>query len=212
MTQDSKGSGATPGDSLGEQSQETVETNGQDNSKVSYETYSRTVTEAKRAKKELEEFKSKFTEIEQAKLAETGKKDELLDSLKKENSELKNKFNSAVHSFARSRVQETFMSEAMKLGCIKPEIVSRAYLDELKGIDFDDEFRPNREQITALLTKVRNEAPELFSKQGPAIGSHQVKVGDQSKPEAKPISKLSNDELLKQFADVFKQEKSTGIR
>ena len=179
---------------------QTDDTSSAGDGSVKYDTYRRTLSEAKKYKTKVEEIQSQLTQLQQEKLSAEGKKDELIENLRKQNSELNGKLTKAVGSFAKSKVYETMLSEAAKLGCQDPDLVLKAYSAELDGIDFDDSFNPDREQIRATLSKVREERPYLFSKDAPKIGSHQIKSTDGKKSAKKSIDKLTDEELMQAWA------------
>lgn len=181
---------------VGVEGQQTESSASETNS-VKYDTYKRTVGEAKKYKSQVDELRQKLTQFEQGQLQAEGKKDELIDNLRKQNSELNSKLSKAVGNFAKSKVYETMLKEASKLGCQDPDLVLKAYADELETIDFDDSFNPDTEQIRATLTKVREERPYLFSKEAPKIANHQIKTQSVSgETGKKSLKELKTDDLM----------------
>lgn len=167
---------------------------------VKYETYKRTLSEAKRAKSELEQLKERLSQLEQEKLSAEGNKDQLIDSLKGERDQLKQKLTTAVGSFARSKVNEVLISEMAKAGCQDAELVLRAYEQEISDVEFDEKFNPNRDQVKAFVESIKSERPYLFGKQGPKLAGHQPRTDVETEKAMKPLSKLSQEELFNLWA------------
>lgn len=172
--------------------------------RVAYETYRKTLSEAKRAKQERDELNEKLRQLEQEKLTAEGNKDQLIESLKREREELSGKLKTAVGSFARSRVHETLMGEMSKAGCQDPEIVIRAYGEDLSEVDFDDQFSPDRDQIKAMVDKIKGERPYLFGKNAPKLADHKVNPEGVGEKPRKPLHKMSEDELLEHWSKAEK--------
>lgn len=180
------------------------ETQSTESDVVKYDTYRKTLSEAKRAKAERDELLERLTKLEQEKLQAEGNKDQLIDSLRKEKDQLSSKLKTAVGSFARSRIHEALMSEMSKAGCQDPEIVIKAYGSEFDDVEFDDEFTPSRDQIKAMVEKIKGERSYLFGKQGPRLANHQLKPDGVGEKEVKPLSKLSTDELVDLWGKTLK--------
>lgn len=206
MSEESKSSSAAPESTVSDSAQENqdqVSASG-GNDTVKYDTYKRTLGEAKKYKSEVETLKSRLSELEQSQLSAEGKKDELIDSLKKQNNDLNSKLSQAVGNFAKSKVHEVMMSEASKLGCQDPELLIRAYGSDLDAIDFDDSFNPDREQIIMTLNKVKTERPFLFSKPGPKVANHNLNPDGIKDPEPKVLSKMDTNQLMEAWSKAQK--------
>lgn len=197
----SKGVSDSPEQNASSDAPENQETSVSDKGdSVKYETYKKTLSEAKRFKNEVSTLREQLTSLEQKQLETEGNKDALIDSLRKQNTDLNQKLKSAVGSFAQSRVKEVLMSEATKLGCQDPDLVVQAYGQRLSEIDFDDEFNPNREQVTDILKSVKTERPFLFQKSAPAVANHNIKPDTVGKPEKPALSQLDDDKLMSAWA------------
>lgn len=183
--------------------QEDVSTNESDvvdsKGSVDYTRFSREVNKTRNLKAALEKERSEKESLLQAKLEAEGNKDELISSLRKEVSEWRGKATSAVSNFAKSKVHEVMMSEASKLGCQDPELIMRAYGNDIDGIEFDESFNPDRDQIRMTLDKIKGERPYLFSKPAPSVGNHQIKTGEKTKKQ-KTLSSMDEKELMEAWA------------
>lgn len=176
---------------------------GQDS--VKYETYRKTLGEAKKAKAERDELMQRLQELEQGKLQAEGKKDELIESLRKEASEYKNKYSEAVGSFARGRALDAIVDEAVREGCSSTGLLRKVVSDKLADLDFDDEFKPNMEQVKLVIDEIKKTEPILFSKQAPKVSSHNLNPQSVSSNK-KSLSSLKEDELMQEFAKTLQQE------
>lgn len=206
MSEEEKGTSGAPGQEASGQAQEYQQdpASGGSQDTVKYETYKKTLGEAKKYKSQLEELQDRLSSLEQEKLQAEGNKEELIESLKKEVNQWKGKATKAVSSFAKSKVHEAMMREASKAGCQDPELVLRAYAQDLDEIDFDDQFNPDLDQLKTTLERVRQERPYLFGKEAPKIGSHQVKTSTVSSDGTrKPVSKMTEEELMEAFGKTL---------
>jgi hypothetical protein len=173
---------------------------------VSFATYDRTMAELKKAKAEREALAAALEAERQNKLQAEGKKDELLEAVKRERDDLHGKLKGAVGSFAKARVREVLLGEAQKLGCVDPSLLIKAYGNDVSEIEFDDEFNPNKDQVAVLLNKIKTEHSHMFSKPGPNVGNHQVKGFEAPGPT--PISKMKDEDLHKKLAEIWQQTKA----
>ncbi len=174
MSEDTKGLSETPEQTASGQGQETsTQTPVSDGKQsVQYDTYKRTVGDVKKWKGKFDELETKFTDLQHRELERDGKKDELIEQLRKSNGELSTKLNSAVGNFARGKAHDFIVDEAVKMGCVSPKLLKKIVDEELQTLDYDDEFNPDRDQVKLMLEKIKNEEPVLFQKAGPKLNSH----------------------------------------
>lgn len=168
------------------------------NDTVKYDTYKRTLNEAKKAKSQLSEMQERLQQLELEKASAEGNKDELISKLQSQVDDYKSKYTQAHGAFASGRAMDVIIDEANKMGVASTSLLRRVVGERLGDLEFDDEYRPNAEQIKMLLDDVRKEEPLLFSKQGPRVADHNLnpQYGD----EKKPLKQLSKDELDEQWA------------
>jgi hypothetical protein len=160
---------------------------------VSYDTYKKTVTEAKRLKAQLREREEALQKLEAQKLEAEGNKEELISSLKKrlEATEKMNKemLNNFVYSSLDSQVRE----EAIKLGCVDPDAVTK--LADLSQVEVDPKtFKADRETVSSVLEDLRKAKPYLFGKSGPKINA-QSPSGKIPEKEKKEFKQMTQQEL-----------------
>ncbi len=138
----------------------------------------------------------RLAQIEQDQLAAAGKKDELIDSLKKQVKEHQDKLKSVTQTFALKSVNSQVMDAARAMGCEKPEVVMR--LADLSSVSVSDDFSVDAEALKTALDQVKSQVPELFKRTPGAIkdGSPATSVTGQ-----KPISGMSISELQQLYME-----------
>lgn len=109
----------------------------------------------------------RLAQIEQDQLAAAGKKDELIDSLKKQVKEHQDKLKSVTQTFALKSVNSQVMDAARAMGCEKPEVVMR--LADLSSVSVSDDFSVDAEALKTALDQVKSQVPELFKRTPGAI-------------------------------------------
>jgi hypothetical protein len=167
---------------------------------VKYSSYRDAVGRAKKYQERLETLEQELESERQNKLAAEGKKDELIESLRKQNAELNDKYRGAVGTFAETKAYEVITDEATKMGCASTSLLRRAVADKIKALEFGDDFVPNRDQVRAILQDLRNEEPILFAKSAPNVGSHSLKPGEVPAQKKKSVRDMTKDELMEMWA------------
>ena len=171
-----------------------VSDSAQNKDSVAYETYRRTLSEAKRVKAERDELRERAALLEQQKLESEGNKDELINTLKKQLAEKEKRYKDSVGNYAYQSVKSQIESEAAKLGCVDTDALSK--LVNLDVLDIDETtFRAEAEQVKLLIDEVKNQRPYLFSKAGPKLDPHVPRTGDLRTTPLDPL-KMSKDELI----------------
>jgi len=109
-----------------------------------------------------QKLKEQLEQIEQDKLAQSGKKDELIDSLRKQIRERDEKLKTVTQTFAFKTVDQQVLDAARDMGCTKPEMIKK--LADLSGVTVSDDFSVDRDALKLALEKVKEDLPELFKK------------------------------------------------
>jgi len=109
-----------------------------------------------------QKLKEQLEQIEQDKLAQSGKKDELIDALKKQIRERDEKLKTVTQTFAFKTVDQQVLDAARDMGCTKPEMIKK--LADLSGVTVSDDFSVDRDALKLALEKVKEDLPELFKK------------------------------------------------
>ena len=169
---------------------------GQEAKSVKFETYDRVIRKLKQRESEYSELQERLKKIEQDRLEADGNKDELISSLRQEVAEHKNRYKVAIGSVALSHGKSAIVDEAVKAGCNSPEILTKLLERELENVDYDDEFRPDRDQIRKMIEAERKKNPILFSKEAPKTANHNINPNAASTMKTKkPIHKMTDQEL-----------------
>lgn len=174
---------------------------------VKYDTYKRTLSEAKKAKAQLQEYQTRLTELEQQQLAAEGKKDELISSLQKRVSELDGKYKSAVGSFAEGKALDAIVDEAVKSGCSSTGLLRKVVADKVSELEFDEQFNPNKEQVRMMIEEIRKTEPILFGKPAPAVAAHNLNPVSVEKTGPVDPSAMTADELKQKIIEIDSQIK-----
>lgn len=91
------------------------------------------VSREKRLKAELAEMQDRMSAIENSKLEAEGKKDELIEKLRKSLSDKDKQLKSTVGNFAYSSVRAQLASQAASMGCVDSNALSKLVdLDSLE--------------------------------------------------------------------------------
>jgi len=167
MSEDSKSASGAPVDQAsggdGEASQPTEKKD-----VVAYDTYRKTLSEAKKAKELLEAERAEKQKLLDEKLASEGKKDELLESYKKKLSEYESKTKKVVGSFSQRVLTAAISQEAAREGCVNVgDLIALSDMGELVE-SMDDEFNVDGEKVKELVARAKKERAYLFNKTAPS--------------------------------------------
>lgn len=168
--------------------------------KVSYDTYKKTLSEAKRLKSELKAKEDALELARQDKLAAEGNKDELISQLKVQNAKLEKQHKDTFSSFVYSSLDNQVKEAALAMGCIDPDAVTK--LADLSDIEVDSKtFKADKDAVAGVLENIKKAKPYLFNKPGPKINS-KLPSGAAASSGEKPLKDLSTDELYKKLKEV----------
>lgn len=181
----------TSGDS---QDQKESKASGKDS--VSYDTYKKTLGEAKRLKEQLKEaqaLKDRLVELEQNEQVRLGKHEETIADLRKQ-VEAANKGKKEVfQKFAYKSLGEQVKSEALKHGCVDPDALMK--LADLSDIEIDAEtFEADREKLAEIVGGIKTTKPYLFNKSAPNING-KMPSGQKAEQKAIDFKKMSTLEI-----------------
>lgn len=200
MSEEVKGDNVAPetAGNAGDQEIETQSGNaGEGNQQVKFETYSRVLGKLKNTEAQFTELQEKITKLEQEKLEAEGNKDQLIESLRKELTERKTRERTIVGNIALSQGRNALVDEAVKAGCNSPEILTKLLESDLQGLEYDQEFKPDREQVKALVDEARKKNPILFSKEPPKVANHNLNTTPPKPQKTKPLVDMSDEEFNK---------------
>lgn len=175
--------------------------------KVAYETYKRTLSEAKKFKSETAELRAKVEQYEQSQLEEQGKYRELNEKLRKEKEEIFRQKKELEASIANERIRSQVDTKARELGCIDTEMLMKAM--DVEGLDVVDGYKVSEQSLEMVLNEVKEKKPYLFSKPAPKIhdGTPNTTVDNGVKPIV--TSDMSIDDLKKKAMEIDRAEGKT---
>lgn len=159
---------------------------------VSYETYSRVLDEAKRAKAKQQELEVRLKSIEDEKLQETGKHQELAQKKTQEADELRKMLESEKIQRKWESVSHRIKDAATKAGCVDADDLIKI------GPAFDQVFKDDKvdvddKDIELIIKTAKEKKPYLFNKPGASAktitpGFENTKITD--------VNKLSKNQIM----------------
>ena len=205
MSEEIKGDGVTP-DQVSSASDQEVSPNAsgvQDT--VKYDTYKRVLSEKKKTDAKFTQMAEELEAMKQDKLQAEGKIQDLLASVTAERDGLKKKLADAHGAFATKSAMDVIVDEANKLGVASTGLLRKAVQDKIQDLEFDDEYRPNGEQVKMILSDLQREEPFLFSKDAPKIANHNPQPGGTGSGQGKALKDMSDEELNNVWAGLSKR-------
>jgi len=199
MSDDLKGSSGAPVETASGVDAEVSQPKA-DKEVVAYETYRKTLSEAKRAKEALETMGAERQKLLDEKLALEGKKDELIGSKDKRIHELEGKLKKVVGAFGHKTLAAVISQEAAKEGCVN--VGDLIAISDLTNVEVDDEFNVNVDQVREVVQKAKKERAYLFSQRSTAAKTGVPTSG--SVPSADEWKKMT---LKDQLNMAFTQKK-----
>jgi hypothetical protein len=161
---------------------------------VAYETYRKTVGEVKKLKSELDSFKQKEVEREQALLAEQGKYKEALEAAVKKQKELEKSLQEKEKAYARNIFTKEAKSVAMQLGAMPEALDDIVKVGNWADVEIDEKFEINSDQLKEAIVRLQKEKPFYFRKDS---SSPRTVSSNASGMAAKKDNKeLSKDEII----------------
>ena len=134
---------------------------------VAYDTYRKTLNEAKTAKSKLQDAEAKLAENEQIKLEADGKKDEVIEKLRKEKADLFETNKNLTTTYAETQVRRQIELKAKELGCVDTDALVK--LMDYDGLDIDDGYNISTQSLDMVMLKAKQDKSYLFSKPNPNV-------------------------------------------
>lgn len=160
-------------------------------------------------KDRLAELEAQKSLMEQSKLEAAGKKDELIESLRKtlrdEQDARKKERNSYAYSVVSSKVRE----EAAKQGCVDGSaFIKLLEKDDFNALEIGDNYNVNSDDLKRLVESKRDSLSFLFKKNVPPTSD--VAPGRVENYETKPrdAAELSDEELEAQIRRLDAEERA----
>lgn len=177
------------------------------NQTVSFDSYQKLLKEKKTLQSKFSELEEKVSTLTLEKTQAEGNKDEAINSLKKQNDELKGKLDKTTKTFAWTTLTGQIKQEATKQGCKDPEKLIRLMDDEdLRSIEIGENFAIDSSSVKAVIEKSKKENGFLFetSAKPPAAPG---KPGN--KPPVEGEKSLKDMTLAELKAEYLKARKTT---
>lgn len=192
-----QGGGAAPKDDS------VVNSDGKDS--VAYETYRKTVSEAKRLKEQLAEIKAQKDADDQAKLAEQGKYKEMVETLQKDLKLKDGEFKKKEAYFVQSNLKSAVKAYAKELGAIDQATEEIYEVAKAKGLlsalEIKDDYSVDGEQVKSALSELSKKSPWFFKKE--ASGIKDVNIGNKPMNTEVDVKKMNKEQLLAEYKKIL---------
>ncbi len=197
--EDDKGKGAGGADGKGSADTNHDDPNddasGKGNGSVAYDTYKKTLGEAKQAKARLKELEAKLAGAENDKLAADGKKDELIAKLRGDLDKVSKTHKETLNGFISTSLAAQVREQAATLGCVDLDAAEK--LLDLSDVEVDTKtFRANKDELASSLAALKKAKPYLFSKEAPKINTKMGAGGGKGDGGGKRLKEMTRDEIL----------------
>ncbi len=155
---------------------------------VSYDTFSKLLSEKKKLQTEMSEVKAYRDQLEAEKLQAEGKWKELAENNKKLADEFKVKNLNIVKTVSEKAIRSQFLREAEKLGCVDAEIAMKAC--SFDDLEVTEDFEFDSQKLVTKIQELTKSKPYLFKKD--------FKMPQELNPSNGSISQKSLSELTEQ--------------
>lgn len=171
---------------------------------VAYETYRRTLSEAKKAKARAAEQEALIAKLQQEKMEAEGNKDALIDSLRKQKAEVESQLKESRDKFAYRSVSEQIKREALAQGCKKPDVLMQLLSeDDWNSLEVGEDYSVNGDDLKRVIesSKKRFEDIALFGKSSANV---QDVVPTKVEPsKTRNVSEMSLEEKSRALAELL---------
>ncbi len=161
---------------------------------VAYETYRKTVGEVKKLKSEIESFRQKEIEKEQALLAEQGKYKEALEAAMKKQKELEKVLTEKEKTYARNIFTKEAKQVAMQLGAMPEALDDIVKVGNWSDVEIDESFNINTDQLKEAISRLQKEKPFYFKKESSTPRSVDTRAN--LAQHKKDLKELSREEIM----------------
>lgn len=172
---------------------------------VAYETYRKTVSEAKRLKEQLAEIKAQKDADDQAKLAEQGKYKEMVETLQKDLKLKDGEFKKKEAYFVQSNLKSAVKAYAKELGAIDQATEEIYEVAKAKGLlsalEIKDDYSIDGEQVKSALSELSKKSPWFFKKE--ASGIKDVNIGGKQTAPEVDVKKMNKEQLLAEYKKIL---------
>lgn len=170
---------------------------------VSYDSYKKAVNQYKKSNERLAELQAKLESYEQQKLESEGKKDEVIAQLRGKVNDLESKYKQSQANFTWTTVGSQIQEEMSARGIQNPSKAFRfakaEYGEDLKGMEVDENYRVNRDDMQRFVDKFVQENQEFVTRKVPV---NDLTPSGVSKEESKDLSKASMDDIMDEWSKI----------
>jgi hypothetical protein len=155
--------------------------------------------EKKKRDEQLMSMAEKLKSLEQKEMEAKGEQQKLIEALRKDLAEKDQKLKEVHQSFAWNNLESQLKTFAAREGCRKPDaLVKLMDAMDFEGIEVDDGYRVNSDDLTRVVGKYKGEYPELFAKAAPKVDDVSPSTGDhkKQKPDWRKLPLDKKKELL----------------
>lgn len=156
-----------PSGPTGDQNSKTNDPSGTMDKKGLEQSYMKTLAQEKSLRERVKTLEMEKAEVERQKLEAEGKKDELIQHLKKENAEIKEREVKAEAAKAHEKISSQVANKALQMGCVDPELVKE--LVSHSSLDVDQSYRVGEDSLSLALDRLRQQKPYLFQGKKAAV-------------------------------------------
>lgn len=159
---------------------------------VAYETYRRTVGEAKNAKEKARQLEAELEKYRQKEAEEAGNYSKVLQ----EKDEKISKLQTATRMYV---LGSTIKEKALKHGANPQAVEDILRVENWSDVQVDDELKPDETVIEERISKLSKEKPYFFQKQVKEVKSVVI---DNNQTSKKSIHEMTRDELVSAFKQL----------
>lgn len=164
--------------------------------------------EKQRYKEELDSLKPKYQELESKikdlelkKQQAEGDKDGVIETLKGQVNEYKNKFETASKTYAQKTLEDQIKTEAIKEGCVNPQKLMKLLTNEdLAKVEVGEGYKINEADLKTLIEKAKQDHADigLFKKEN-------VKVHDVTSNKTIPRQEFKVGDITSQLKEELEK-------
>jgi hypothetical protein len=168
---------------------------------VAYDSYRKVVGKSKKVMAENEDLRNRLQEFEQQKMADEGRKDELIKTLRNELDSTKNNYEKEKQTYAWNVFSGHVKTAAAKRNCLDPDKLLRLLdKEDLGAVEVNDDYSVNTEDLDRLLDKAMKENEFLFQK--PAVKVNDVTPNNEKPSATSEISGMTKEQMLQKLAEL----------
>lgn len=169
--------------------------------KVSYDTYRKTLSEAKSAKEKTKALEAELEKLRQAELEAKGKDKELAESLRKQLEQEKAEKNKIKQDFAFQIYTKAVKAELSKAGALDEDLLINAI--DINAVGINDDFTFNEDDIKREVANLAAKKPKLFQKKAPSVKDGTPKNVDSKELNGQmDLSKMTLAQKMQKLAEL----------